>query len=306
MNKIFVTGGHGFLGTSLIEFLKLKNFKLTFPTRKECDLTSANALKNFSQDKYDLIFHLAAWTQAGDFCLRHPGEQWLINQKINTNTLNWWQEDQPQAKLIFMGTSCSYSPDCRLLEDNYMIGEPIESLYTYAMTKRMLLQGARAINQQYGLEYLCTVPSTLYGPGYHTDGRQMHFIFDLVKKIMRGKLYDEEVILWGDGEQRREIVHTKDFISALFYLSMHVKNDIINVGAGYDKTIKEFAGIIASLVDFDENKIIYDVSKYVGAKSKKLEIDKLLSIYPEYNKNLTNIEDGIKSIIDWFEKNKAL
>ena len=132
-----------------------------------------------------MIFHLAAWTQAGDFCLRHPGEQWLINQKINTNTLNWWQEDQPQAKLIFMGTSCSYSPDCRLLEDNYMIGEPIESLYTYAMTKRMLLQGARAINQQYGLEYLCTVPSTLYGPGYHTDGRQMHFIFDLVKKIMK-------------------------------------------------------------------------------------------------------------------------
>ncbi len=306
MNKIFVTGGHGFLGTSLIKFLKLKNYKVTFPTRKECDLTNSNALKKFSKDKYDLIFHLAAWTQAGDFCLRHPGEQWLINQKINTNALNWWQEDQPQAKLIFMGTSCSYSPDYRLLEDNYMMGQPIESLYTYAMTKRMLLQGAKAINQQYGLKYLCTVPSTLYGPGYHTDGRQMHFIFDLVRKIIRGKLYEEEVILWGDGEQRREIVHTKDFISALFHLSMHVNNDIVNIGAGYDKTIREFASIISSLVDFDENKIIYDVSKYVGAKSKKLEIDKLLSIYPEYTANLTNIEDGIKSVIDWFEKNKAL
>ena len=68
-----------------------------------------------------------------------------------------------------------------------MQGEPVKSLYTYAMTKRMLLQGVRALHQQYQLQWLCVVPSTLYGPGYHTDGRQMHFIFDLIRKILRGK-----------------------------------------------------------------------------------------------------------------------
>ena len=83
---------------------------------------------------YDRIYHLAAWTQAGDFCLRHPGEQWLINQRLNTNVLEWWQRCQPQARMICMGTSCAYDPELPLAEEYYLDGVPIESLFTYAMT----------------------------------------------------------------------------------------------------------------------------------------------------------------------------
>merc|ERR1712070_293364 len=96
-------------------------------------------------------------------------------------------------------------------EENYLTGTPISSLFTYAMTKRMLYAGLLALNKQYSLNYLCLVPSTLYGAGYHTDGRQMHFIFDLIRKIIRGKLYNEPVILWGDGTQSRELVFVEDF-----------------------------------------------------------------------------------------------
>src|SRR6185436_13243299 len=166
----------------------------------------------FNGESYDRIYHLAAWTQAGDFALKHAAEQWVINQKINTNVLYWWHENQPQAKFVSMGTSCSYDPELPLVEENYMKGEPIESLYTYAMTKRMLYQGQRAMNKQYGHTYLTLVPSTLYGPGYHTDGRQMHFIFDLIRKILRGKIYGEKVVLWGDGHQKRELIFIDDFV----------------------------------------------------------------------------------------------
>jgi GDP-L-fucose synthase len=95
---------------------------------------------------------------------------------MNTHVLSWWQKDQPQAKFICIGTSCVYDPAMELKEENYLTGMPIESLFTYAMTKRMLYAGLLALNKQYKLNYLCVVPSTLYGPGYHTDGRQMHFI----------------------------------------------------------------------------------------------------------------------------------
>ena len=141
--KIIVTGSSGFLGKSLCAFLKERGHELTELTSKNCDLRQADSLEAFSGEKFDYLIHLAAWTQAGDFCLRHPGEQWIINQKINTNTIAWWADKQPQAKLIFMGTSCVYAPDGELRENEYMCGEPIESLYTYAMTKRMLYQGAR-------------------------------------------------------------------------------------------------------------------------------------------------------------------
>src|SRR5216683_3236920 len=204
--KIVVTGSSGFLGTTLCRELDMQHHELIRLNSTNCDLTRQGTLGSFSSIQYDQIHHLAAWTQAGDFCLRHPGEQWIINQQINTHALAWWQKRQPQAKFVCMGTSCAYAPESELAEENYLTGTPIESLYTYAMTKRMLYVGLLSLNKQFGLKYLCLVPSTLYGPGYHTDGRQMHFIFDLIRKIIRGKELGERVVLWGDGYQRREIL----------------------------------------------------------------------------------------------------
>jgi len=303
--KIFVTGGHGFLGTAITKTLAAQGHELVVPRSSECDLTNQDSLFGYSNGSYDQIFHLAAWTQAGDFCLVHPGEQWIINQKINTNILSWWARSQPQAKLVFMGTSCAYAPGSALVEDDYMNGEPVESLYTYAMTKRMLLQGARALHQQYGLNWLCAVPSTLYGPGYHTDGRQMHFIFDLIRKILRGKYHGDPVVLWGDGHQRRELVYLDDFIRTLLEINQTESNSLINIGAGIDFSIQEFAEQICRCVDFDPRLIEYDTSKYVGAKTKKLSIKKLEVIYPGYLADSTRLEVGISKVVDWFRAEGA-
>jgi GDP-L-fucose synthase len=185
-----------------------------------------------------------------------------------------------------------------------MYGEPIDSLYTYAMTKRMLYQGARALSKQYGLKYLCAVPSTLYGPSYHTDGRQMHFIFDLIRKIIRGKELGELVELWGDGHQKREVIHIDDFINALLALNEIKNNELFNLGAGKEYSIREFAHWISQEVGFDEDKIIYDESKYVGAKSKCLNIDKAKSILGD-GYHLTDITAGIKQVVQWFYATKA-
>ena len=303
--KIFVTGGNGFLGSALKKHLIDGSNEVVSPTSEECNLVLEDSLKKFEDEDFDQIYHLAAWTQAGDFCLLHPGEQWIINQKINTNVLSWWQKKQPQAKLIFMGTSCAYSPECDLVEENYMLGEPIDSLYTYAMTKRMMYQGARAMQKQFGLDWLCAVPSTLYGPGYHSDGRQMHFIFDLIRKILRGKYFGEPVVLWGDGHQRRELVYLDDFIKTLINVNTNNKNVLINIGAGKDYSIREFASIICNLVSYDQEKIQYDTTKYVGAKTKKLSVEKLISIYPDYIERQTKLNEGIKSVIEWFKKTSA-
>src|SRR2546426_504216 len=135
--QVLVTGATGFLGTVLTRRLKADGHAVTALGSRDADLKQPHSLEPFAERPYDCIYHLAAWTQAGDFCLHHPGEQWVINQKINTNLLAWWHEHQPQAKMICMGTSCAYAPDQELVEENYMVGTPIESLYSYAMTKRM-------------------------------------------------------------------------------------------------------------------------------------------------------------------------
>ena len=296
--KILVTGATGFLGTTLCSHLEQAGHQVERLGSRVCDLTQQGALKAYSGTQYDQIFHLAAWTQAGDFCLHHPGEQWVINQKINTNVLDWWQQDQQQAKLICMGTSCSYAPDLPLEESKYLDGVPIDSLFTYAQTKRMLYVGLLALTKQYGLKHLCLVPSTLYGPGYHTDGRQMHFIFDLIRKILRGKKFNEPVVLWGDGHQKRELVFIDDFVNLTLKLNERLDNELVNIGAGEEFSIRQFAESICRHVDYDPALIQYDTSRYVGAKSKCLDVTKLRTIVPDFVP--TTLDEGLRRTIDWF------
>lgn len=301
--KILVTGSSGFLGKVLCEYLESQGHELTKLNSRNCDLRESHSLEAYSSEAFEVLFHLAAWTQAGDFCLRHPGEQWIINQQINTNFLAWWAKDQPKAKLIFMGTSCAYAPESGLSEPEYMHGEPIDSLYTYAMTKRMLYQGARALSKQYGLRYLCAVPSTLYGSGYHTDGRQMHFIFDLIRKIIRGKEYGEPVVLWGDGEQKRELVLVDDFVDLLWQIARQFDNEIFNIGAGKEYSIRHFAQLICERVGYPADLIRYDISRYVGAKSKCLSVEKIRQALPQYD--LRSLEFGLGKTIEWFYQTNA-
>lgn len=295
--KIIVTGATGFLGQALCSRLGSAGHEVVELSSKNCDLTREDSLDAFNHQQYDQIYHLAAWTQAGDFCLYHPGEQWIINQQINTNVLSWWGEDQPQAKMISIGTSCAYAPDQSLSEENYLVGTPIDSLYTYAMTKRMLYVGLLALHKQYGLDYLTVVPSTLFGPGYHTDGRQMHFIFDLIRKILRGKLYDDPVVLWGDGHQRRELVYVYDFVDILIRLNDSVKNELVNIGAGEEFSIRHFAQLICDHIGYEFEKIEFDTERYVGARSKCLDTNKLQDLLPDIQ--MTSLQEGLADTIDW-------
>ena len=66
----------------------------------------------------------------------------------------------------------------------------------------------------------------------------------------------------------------------------------------------ESAKKICKIANYDFNKIHFNKSKYVGAKSKKLSIKKILKIDPNYKKNLTNINKGISDMVKWHIKNK--
>ncbi len=288
------------MGHHLVKRLESDGHELICLNSKNCDLTKNDSINLFTDPELDRIYHLAAWTQAGDFCLKHPGEQWIINQKINSSIINFWFENQPNTKLITMGTSCSYDPNLPLKEENYLSGKPIDSLFTYAMTKRIMESGLRAINKQFGLSYLTVVPSTIYGPGYHSDGRQMHFIFDLIRKILIAKKTGKKVILWGNGYQKREIVYIDDFIDDLILLDKETENDIVNIGANEELSIRSFAKEICEIVDYDISLIEYDESRYVGAESKFLNTEKEKDIIGDLSR--TSLKKGLEKTIRWFEE----
>lgn len=294
--NILITGGSGFLGKKLTTELKrdIKNNVVSLSS-KDSDLRYYDSFKKIPDIKFEKIYHLAAWTQAGDFSLHHSAEQWVFNQLINSNILFWWLNNQRQAKFISMGTSCSYEDGGSLDEENYLKGDPLKSLYEYGMTKRMLLIGQRSFSKQFQLKYLTFIPSTLYGPGYDISNKIPHFIFDLIKKILKGKIYGKKVELWGNGEQKRELVHVDDFVNQMLLLEKKVNNEIINVGAGEEYSIKHFAKLICKIIEFDHAKIFYNKTKYVGALSKNLSIKKKKKLIPSYKE--IPLEDGLKETI---------
>lgn len=292
--KVLVTGSSGFLGRHLLKKIESLGWEIHISNTKIANLSNLENLFIYNQIKFDYIFHLAAHTKAGDYCLYHKGEQFEINQTINTNILKYWREYQSQAKMIAMGTSCSYSPELTLTEDNYLRGEPEKGLYTYAMTKRMLLIGLQSYAEQFGLKYLYYVPSTLYGPDF--DVNDSHFIFDLIKKIYRGKHKGDEVVLWGDGNQRRELIFIDDVIEIIIK-SLHLNNEILNLGTSLDYSIKEYASKICEIIGYDKESILYDETRYTGVRSKKLSIHKLQSLVQvDYLK----IEDGLDKTISYY------
>jgi GDP-L-fucose synthase len=123
-----------------------------------------------------------------------------------------------------------------------------------------------------------------------------------MRKILRGKLYGESVSLWGDGHQKRELVYLDDFVNTAIHLGNSRENDLINIGAGEEHSIRDFAREICNIVGYDESQISYDTSRYVGAKSKVLSVRKLDEIWP--TRPRTTLGEGLKLTLTWFMQHK--
>lgn len=293
MQKALIVGSNSFFGKHFVEKAK-DTLSLTCLTSKNCDLLTKKIFE-YNKEKYDYIFYFAVKTEAGGYCQKHPGEQFIINQIMNTNVLDYWLKEQPQAKFITFGSSCSYSDNIVRTENNYMSGYCETGYEVYGNIKRMLLIALRAFEKEYGMRYQFYVPSCLYGSNYHQDDK--HFIYDLVRKIYDAKKDPKKTaVLWGDGHQRRELIFVDDAVDILLS-NLEKESLVANLSTGEDYSIREYAQMICDIVGYDFNKIEFDTSRFVGARQKKLEVncDNL------NNCQFTPHKDVLQKVIDYYD-----
>lgn len=291
MQKALVVGSRSFFGRSFVKKSQ-ELLDLTCLNSSDCDLLT-DKIYEYDREKYDYIFYFAVKTAPGGYCQRHPGEQFLINQRMNTTILNYWKTKQSQAKFITFGTSCSYADDVQKEEQNYFLGHCESGYEVYGMVKRMLLVGLRALQKEYDMKYLFFIPSCLYGPEYDKEDR--HFIYDIIRKICNAKNNPiQPAKLWGDGHQRRELIYVEDAVRILLE-SLEKENEVINLSTGKDFSIREYAKMICDIVDYDFEKVVFDVTKFVGAREKKLVVKKLS------NFTFTEPHIGLGRTIDFYK-----
>ncbi len=240
--RVLITGGTGFLGTALCRALERPRRQVVALGSPDADLTRPDSLRRCGPAPFD---RSTTWRpgrrRATSACTTPASNGSSTSRSTPTSSPGGsaaaaGQADRDGHQLRLRTATAT------LVEENYLEGQPIDSLFTYAMTKRMLYVGLRALHQQFGLRYLCLVPSTLYGPGYHTDGRQMHFIFDLIRKILPRQADGAPVVLWGDGHQRRELVYVDDFVRVLRAAGRRASTTtLVNIGAGEEFIDPRFA-----------------------------------------------------------------
>ena len=295
----FITGGNGFIGRELIKTLKEIEPSSYFYTPTSKDLNLLNAIE-IEKVEFDYIIHLAAYTQAGDFCSKYPFDQFEINNLINLNILQYWKNHTPNAKFIAMGTSVSYDGDLEMIEENYLNGIPINMYQSYAYSKRNLLIGLNSANIQFGMKFNYYIPSTVVGESYPFDGRNLHFIYDIARKFIEYKNgKSNKIELIGDPLTRREVLNVKDFCSMLI-LTMKNENKVYNLGSRYNFTMEELSNSFLKILNIDPSVVSFSKNKGFGVKSKFLNSDK---IYHETNHVEISFENTLLEIINWAKNN---
>jgi len=302
--KILVTGGTGFVGHHVQEELAQRNVPFFAFGRRQFDLTrweQAEAVFKAHADA-DLILHLASFQAAGEFPAKHTAEQFFINNLIHNHTLEAWRKFIPRARLVATGASCAYpSSALAMTEDKIFDGAIHGSVYAYGATKRLLYTGILAYNDQFKLNGNYVIPAAMYGEYDDFNEATAHVPAALIGRFVRAtKLNLPEVEIWGDGSQIRDFADVKDFVRGLIDLAPRLERDIVNLAPGRGKTVRELALTVSEATGY-QGKIVFNASRYTGAKEKFVDATKLREKFGMVLNH--ELAPGIRRTAEWFSRN---
>jgi len=279
---IYVAGHRGLVGSALWRELQRQGFKrLLGKTRRELDLLDAAAVqKFFAAEKPKYVFIAAA--KVGGILANHnqPADFLLENLQIQNNLIENARRCGV-AKLLFLGSSCIYPKLApQPLKEEYLLTGPLEPTNQwYAIAKIAGLKLCQACRRQHGSDFICAMPTNLYGANDHYDLQTSHVLPALLRKFHEAKISRApSVTCWGTGAPWREFLHADDLAAALVFLMQNYSDELpINVGFGSDLTIRQLAQLVQRVTGF-QGQIVWDTSKPDGTPRKLLDSSRIFAL----------------------------
>ena len=310
--RVIVTGGAGFLGAFVIEKLKQRGATDIFiPRIEEFDLTDRDSIgRLFDQtlNGFDarnmVIIHLAAHVGGIGANREHPAEFFYDNLMMGVELMHQaWQRGV--GKFVAIGTVCAYPKftPVPFKEDDLWIGYPEETNAPYGLAKKMLLVQAQAYRQQYGFNAIYLLPVNLYGPRDNFDLNSSHVIPALIRKALEAKdLGEKELPVWGDGSPTREFLYVEDAADGIVTAAEKYNGlEPVNLGSGYEISIKDLAGMIARLTGF-EGRLVWQTDKPNGQPRRGLDVRRAKEYFGWQAK--MPFEEGMRRTIEWYKENR--
>jgi len=303
--RVWVAGHRGMVGSAVVRRLASERCEVLTVSRQEVDLRRQIDVEQWVTARRPEVVFVAAATVGGILANdSRPAEFIYDNLSIETNIIEAAYRANVQ-KLLFLGSSCIYPRLASTpIRENALLTGPLERTNQwYAIAKIAGVMLCRAYRLQYDCDFISAMPTNLYGIGDNFDLSSSHVIPALIAKADAAKRRKEsELVVWGSGTPRREFMYADDLADALVFLIKNYECDEhINVGVGYDLTIRELAEIIARVVGF-EGRLVFDDSRPDGTPRKLMDSSVLTSMGW---KAQTDLESGLKKTYEWYLNHSA-
>lgn len=297
--QVLITGASGFLGKTLVEKVKkLKPKSLITPSHKDFDLREKDVCISITKD-IDTVIHLAANVGGIGYNQAYPGTLFYDNLLMGVQLMEASRLNNVK-KFVALGTICAYPKytPVPFMEEDLWNGYPEETNAPYGLAKKMLLVQSQAYREEYGFNSIYLLPVNFYGPNDNFDPKSSHVIAALIKKFIEAKANGGSVTVWGTGKATREFLYIDDAADAIVLATeKYNRSEPVNIGSGFEISIKDLAYKIAEFVEF-KGDIIFDTSKPDGQPRRKLDISKAEKAFGFKAK--TNFDEGLKKTINWY------
>jgi len=314
MKTILVTGGNGLVGSAIQKILfedlssllniSLNSYTFIFSTSKDCNLLNYDDTFNyFSLVNPVFVIHLAAKVGGLFRNMNNKVEMYLDNIKMNNNVLEVCHKLKV-TKVVSCLSTCIFPDKVEypINETMLHIGEPHSSNNTYSYAKRMLDILSKAYQEQYDDNFICIIPTNIYGPNDNFNLADSHVIPGLIHKCYLAKKNNEPFVIYGSGSPLRQFIYSIDLARLILWsLFVYDKRDtiILSNSEKDEISIKTVASEIASIFEYDNIK--FDTTRSDGQYRKTADNSKLLSYLPNFK--FTDIKTGLKETISWFNEN---
>ena len=303
--KIAVTGGAGFLGAAVVHQLIARGASpdaIVIVRKAQYDLTHESDVKRlFADHRPQAVIHLAAVVGGIGANRKNPGSFYYQNMIMGALLMEQARLAGVE-KFIAIGTICAYPKftPVPFREEDLWTGYPEETNAPYGIAKKALLVQAQAYRQQYDFNAVYLLPVNLYGPGDNFNPESSHVIPALIKKFVEAKdKHEDAVEIWGTGRATREFLYVDDAADGIVRASEHLEtSDPVNLGAGFEISIKDLAELIQRLTGFT-GRLVWNTSQPDGQPRRCLDTTRAEQMFGFRAR--TSLEDGLRRTIDWYQ-----